>query len=65
MAVVKTTLRTTRPHCRLSRAPVHVSDTLSRAPVHFAEATENNLYFEIENHVDNIIAFLPASNDML
>ena len=33
--------------------------------MHFVEATEKDLCFEIENHVDDVIPYLPASTDML
>ena len=41
------------------------ADTLSLSPVSCVESSENNLLCEIENHVDCVIAYLPASNSLL
>ena len=41
------------------------ADALSRSPVSCVDIFNSDLCFEVENHVDNVVAYLPASNNML
>ena len=41
------------------------TDTLSRLPICSVESFDNNLLCEVENHVDDVIDYLPASNYLL
>ena len=41
------------------------ADTLSRSSVCCVESFDNNLLGEVENYVDYVIAYLPASNNLL
>ena len=41
------------------------ADALSRSPVCCVDIFNSDLCFEVENHVDNIVAYLAASNNML
>ena len=41
------------------------ADTFSRSPVCCVESFDNNLLCKVENHVDYVIAYLPALNNLL
>ena len=41
------------------------ADTLPRSPVCCVESFDDHLLCEVENHVDYVIAYLPASNNLL
>ena len=49
----------------VSEKLLSTADTLSRTSVCCVESFDNNLLYEVENHVDHVIAYLPTSNNLL
>ena len=42
-----------------------VADTLFCVPAFCIKTTENNLCLKVENHFDQVVAYLPASSDII